>query len=380
MHVVHFVKRFSVLTETFIYDQIQRVDSLVDKSTVVTETRLNQDQRPFASVIEVTLKRFLSDYIDSRLAYKFNLLPLFIKKSIWRRYISQLKPDVVHCHAGNAARTFYHIARLTGYHRPVLVSLHGSDVTWEPNVRPGYKKDLKRLAENYNVLFTVPSEFLKQKVKDNLGINSNQVVVVRNGVNPAFCSISAMPITDNKVVCIGRFIDCKGQADLIDAFNSLLKDYPKASLTLIGTGPNKSILKNRALSYGISSQVEFIDRVPHHELPNFLRQFKVYVQPSIKDPRTQQEESFGVAALEAGACGLKVIVSRSGGLPEAISNLSGFTRLFDPGNSDQLRLALKEAFEDNSKPTGISELDTQSVNAKNIMNLYKKLLAANEEK
>ena len=67
--------------------------------------------------------------------------------------------------------------------------------------------------------------------------------------------------------------------------------------------------------------------VPHEKVPDILGQLDIYVAAS-------RWESFGVAVLEAAACGLPVVVSDVGGLPEVVEHgITGFVvRREDPGS------------------------------------------------
>ncbi len=87
----------------------------------------------------------------------------------------------------------------------------------------------------------------------------------------------------------------------------------KFKLTIIGDGPQLSEMKLLSESLDIKDLVEFIGWVPNDELPRYLNSFDVFLVPSRLD-----SESFGVAAVEAGACELPCIVSNVGGLPEVI--------------------------------------------------------------
>ena len=74
----------------------------------------------------------------------------------------------------------------------------------------------------------------------------------------------------------------------------------------------------------------------------------MYLQPSIVDPKTFQEESFGVTLLEALAVGLPLIVTRTGGMPEIVGEDNAFARTVPDRDHDALYRALKEMFEDGS--------------------------------
>ncbi len=86
-------------------------------------------------------------------------------------------------------------------------------------------------------------------------------------------------------------------------------------LMLVGPGEQTEDLKALAEQLGIADRTEFVGRVMHDQVPEMLNRFDIYMALSVLD-----SESFGVAILEAGACGCPVIVSDAGGLPEVVKN------------------------------------------------------------
>jgi glycosyltransferase involved in cell wall biosynthesis len=82
----------------------------------------------------------------------------------------------------------------------------------------------------------------------------------------------------------------------------------------------------------------FSGAIEHQAVPAYLNHLNIYVAPS-------RVESFGVAVLEASACGVPVVVSRIGGLPEVVENkVSGL--MIESENVTQLTEALRQLVED----------------------------------
>ena len=91
------------------------------------------------------------------------------------------------------------------------------------------------------------------------------------------------------------------------------KDAAKLRLLIVGGGPDETKLKNLARELNIADITTFCGRVSHEEVPKYLNSMDIYVAVSVSE-----SESFGVAIIEASACGLPVIVSDVGGLPEVV--------------------------------------------------------------
>jgi glycosyltransferase involved in cell wall biosynthesis len=89
-------------------------------------------------------------------------------------------------------------------------------------------------------------------------------------------------------------------------------------LRIVGGGPDADMLLDLARRLGISDQVDFVGRVDHAQVPEELKMLDIYVALS-------RRESFGVAVVEACACGVPVVVSDVGGLPEVVRDgITGF--------------------------------------------------------
>jgi glycosyltransferase involved in cell wall biosynthesis len=99
--------------------------------------------------------------------------------------------------------------------------------------------------------------------------------------------------------------------------------WPRLRLVLVGGGPQRAALQALASQLNVTEQVTFVEQIPHESVPDWLNRFDVFVMPSRLD-----SESFGVAAVEASACGLPVIASDAGGLPEVVRD--GVTGLVVP--------------------------------------------------
>lgn len=84
-------------------------------------------------------------------------------------------------------------------------------------------------------------------------------------------------------------------------------------LSIVGDGPQRAELQELAAALDVHERVEFVGAVAHDEVPRQLQRFDVYAAASRLD-----SESFGVAVVEASACGLPVVVTRVGGLPEVV--------------------------------------------------------------
>ena len=146
-------------------------------------------------------------------------------------------------------------------------------------------------------------------------ICDREIEVVPFGVDANLFTPSGSPKANARLT-IGTARTLKhryGLDILIRAFADLLRRRPSQEAVLVIAGDGPELLALRALceQLGLGGRVTFVGRVPHSEMPAFLNALDMFVMPS-------RYESFGVAALEACACEIAVIVSDAGGLPEVV--------------------------------------------------------------
>lgn len=143
--------------------------------------------------------------------------------------------------------------------------------------------------------------------------------------------------TDKIIVGTVKALEDKyGIADLVKGFALFNKEYPNSELLITGDGPQRKEYEQLATDLGISDVTTFTGKVPNTEVPNIIRKMSIFAVPS-----TEDSESFGVAAVEAMACGVPVVVSNVGGLPEVVvKDVTGIVT--DKESPDQLAAAFKK--------------------------------------
>ena len=123
----------------------------------------------------------------------------------------------------------------------------------------------------------------------------------------------------------GRLVEEKGLGDLVDA---IALCPANVQLTLIGDGPFKSELQQRIVKTNLAHRVRISPGVPLAQLPDWMRSLNAFALPS-RTTRTWKEQ-FGRVIIEAHACGIPVIGSDSGAIPEVIGNAGLVAKEGDP--------------------------------------------------
>ena len=141
----------------------------------------------------------------------------------------------------------------------------------------------------------------------------------------------------------GRLVPAKGLHVLLAAAARLTFPY---RLQLIGAGAAESELRSRAESLGIQERVEFVGPVPSNEMPKRYRAMHVCVLPSLTTPHWK--EQFGRVLIEAMACGVPVVGSDSGEIPEIVGtdDAEPGGRTFPEGDAEALAKILTELHSD----------------------------------
>jgi len=110
----------------------------------------------------------------------------------------------------------------------------------------------------------------------------------------------------------------KGIDTVIRALPAVRAAFPGARYAVVGVGAPDRAARFAALAAdcGVGDAVRFLGAVPEHELPAVYNAADLYVGASRRHELLV--EGFGIALVEASACGLAVVGGRSGGVPDAV--------------------------------------------------------------
>jgi len=219
---------------------------------------------------------------------------------------------------------------------PYVISLRGSDV-------PGYDKYNKNLQKVHRILAPITRKIWKNagqmiavtnslKKTAQLTAPLQKFHVIPNGVESIF--LKALSSTDHdkphlKLISVARLIERKGIHHILYALAEL-RD-PEISLLIVGSGSHEAELKRICNHLSLEKVVTFYGFCNPRMLPALYADSDIFILPS-------QAEAFGNVFAEAMACGLPIIGTDIGGIPDLVGKENGI--LTRPGNIEQIKRAI----------------------------------------
>src|SRR5262249_3807685 len=167
------------------------------------------------------------------------------------------------------------------------------------------------------------SEFSRRQLVQALGVAADRIDVVPNGIDERFAPGDGdavrrrLGLGEGPVALfLGGLKSRKNLPLLLDTWRAVTRVRPDARLLIAGSGTLESTLRHRAAALELGDRVIFAGRIAEADKVGYYNAADVFVSPSAL-------EGFGFTVGEAMSCGLPVVVSNRGALPELVVDGEG---------------------------------------------------------
>jgi glycosyltransferase involved in cell wall biosynthesis len=254
--------------------------------------------------------------VEARLAMPFRteaaLWSAWRLAGVTRRY----DIEVVHAHSSKA-HTAACLAKLFRARGKLIVSRR---VDFPPKTDP-----LNRLKYKEPDHYVAISRRIREVLLE-AGLSESKITVVHSGIDLARLDVpplgrSELGVPEDAVLLgnAAALVGHKDHATLINAMAHVVREEPRAHVAIAGEGPLRRELEAQIESLGLGQHVQLLGH--RHDLPRILRALGLFVFSS-------KEEGLGTSVLDAMACGVPVVATRAGGIPEMVEH--GETGLLAP--------------------------------------------------
>ncbi|MGH8040550.1 MAG: glycosyltransferase [Rudaea sp.] len=241
--------------------------------------------------------------------WKLLLVPTFVLAQAWVvwRLLRRRHVQVIHAHwllpQGLIVAL---LGKITSNMPPFLVTSHGVDLF---ALHGRWLNALKRFVVRRAAAVTVVSTAMRVELM-RIGADVTKVQIQPMGVDlkHRFTLDRSVTRSRDEILFVGRLVEKKGLAYLIDAMPAILARFPRAHLSVAGFGPERDALCAQVRHLVLDDKVRFLGAVSQPELPALYRRAGVFVAPFVQAASGDQE-GLGLVLVEALGCGCALVVS-----------------------------------------------------------------------
>lgn len=256
----------------------------------------------------------------------------------------KFRPDVIYCHwlfPDSVACT-----KLAEYlNIPIILHSHEANLDFHLK-HEGFSELISQAVKRSNITYCV-SENARNTLINRLNVgNLNNIKLLYNGVDTSLFYHKnnkeelrrkyKFSNHDRILISVGAMDRKKGQYNLIEAINELVWNRERnIKLILVGNGPEYENYSNMIKEYNLENYIFMFGSREKSEICDLLNMSDVFTL-------TSNFESFGIVFLEALACGIPIVATRVGGIPEIVNN-EKYGLLVERDNIEQLKTAICSA-------------------------------------
>jgi teichuronic acid biosynthesis glycosyltransferase TuaC len=264
------------------------------------------------------------------ISYKTNIADLLYKNLLKKRYLRYKckkiareityqvdfsQYDAIHCHwAHPEGYIGSQISRKTNL--PLIITCHGSDIHTNPSQNTLIKQLTVEAITNADKVIFVSNFLLK--TAQGLGYSGENSVVIPNGVDTSLFTIQDRELQKKKHGMSGKVVGFVGdlkavkRADkLPEIFKKIQEKQKNVEFLIVGDGEFRKLINEECNK--LAMRVKFVGTIQPHLVPQYINAMDLLILPS-------RNEGWPCVVLESQACGVPVIGSDNGGIPEAIGD------------------------------------------------------------
>jgi glycosyltransferase involved in cell wall biosynthesis len=297
-----------------------------------------------------------------------------------KKIIRKHRIDLVNVHYATGYATLVRFSAC----KPILVSVWGSDIYDFPRKSIMHKLLVKKNLMCASAIASTSHCMLREV--DKLYKHPDTYVTYFGVDTDKFCirRLNGNAKTSITIGIVKGLYTKYGVDTLIKAFSivNIKLSSQNIRLLIVGEGPERKSLENLTIELGVEHLVAFLGPIPNDEIPNVIHEMDIFVALSRLD-----SESFGVAIVEAGACGKPSIVSDVSGFKEVVINeITGL--IVERENENEAAEAIIRLIEDKFLREKIGAqarehvVNNYSLNdtIDNILNVYENVVTQYDEK
>lgn len=229
-----------------------------------------------------------------------------------QNYLLRHRIDVVFSEFGTTGAEMTPICKRMGL--PLVVIFHGGDISFKDLLHTWHDKYVEMI--RYASRLLVVSKHMVPTLL-NLGAKPEQILFTPYGPDDRFFEIRANPLTSNRFISVGRFVDKKAPHLTLAAFNEFAKFHDDYTLTMVGDGPLLPTIRSLARYWRLCNKVRFTGKLLATDIAKELSAGFCFLQHSVT-AESGDMEGTPVGILEACAARLPVISTQHAGIPEVV--------------------------------------------------------------
>lgn len=284
--------------------------------------------------------------------------------------------DVIHCHDWLTVDAGIQAKKASG--KPFVFHVHSLETDRSGDHPDPERMHLEQRGMTYADRIIAVSEYEKREMMDRYHVQENKIQVVYNGVNASEWTSEKAIVRSEfgpVITFIGRLARQKSPDLFIEAAAMLLQQKPETVFYIAGTGEMSDDLNRLATMLGVSDRIRFTGFLDRADIADLLAVTDVFVMPSKSEP-------FGIAALEAAAAGVPVVLSSKCGVGEVLTS----AEIIESPNPASLTDAMLSLLDNPAHRSEMAECEQREAktlswenSAKRMLEVYRGVLKAQGE-